>query len=99
MQPGQIGYVAGAFGLSLICGIVAKWIALLSKASLEVRYTVAAAATLLPDLAQVSIGGPDALGLVGALLAAGVLFWWFTVDRAKRDRLGQSRQVECLPKK
>lgn len=78
MNAGQLGYIIGAFAMSLL--FAAVWL-IICKAipplrnKLGISYGVAIALAFVPSL--VTIGGPNIFNIIGTLICAGLLFWQF----------------------
>jgi hypothetical protein len=92
MGPAQFGYMLGAFATSLLFAVV--WLIICRiipplRKRLEVSYGVAIALALVPSI--VTVGGPNLLNVVGALLCVGLLVWQY--KRAQKKRLASASQA------
>ena len=78
MSAGQLGYIIGAFAMSLLFAaiwlIICKAIPTLRKKP-AISYCVAIALAFVPSL--VTIGGPNIFNIIGTLMCAVLLFWQF----------------------
>lgn len=85
MSAGQIGYIIGAFAMSLLFSVV--WLIICKvipplRKKLNISYAVAIGLAFVPSL--VTIGGPNILNIIGTLLCAGLLFWQFRREQKKK---------------
>jgi len=92
MGPAQVGQMLGAFATSLLFAVV--WLIICRvipplRKRLGVSYGVAIALALVPPI--VTVGGPNLLNIVGALLCVGLLVWQYR--RAKKKMLASASQV------
>jgi hypothetical protein len=84
MGAAQLGYFIGSFAMSLL--FAAVWL-IISKVIPPIRhrlrfsYGIAVVLAFLPPL--ITLGGPTASNLLGALLCAALLFWQYKRARRK----------------
>jgi hypothetical protein len=86
VSAGQLGYVFGAFLISLLVGLVATMLGRVFGVRLRNRYLVGGTLAILMSF----VGGVNALSLLGALLAVVVLCGWLTGEQilstSRRER-------------
>ncbi len=100
MSAGQLGYLAGAFAMSLL--FAAVWLIICKvvpplRRKLGVSYGIAIALAFLPAL--LTIGASDAIHLnfLGAFLCAGLLFWQYKRAQAKLSALPKISNEKTTP--
>ena len=89
MSGAHLRTIVAGFVLSLLFGILGKWIAELLGVKLRTRYVVAGVAALALLLVAVPAIGPYVMYVLGTLLALGVFLWWYRRDKAaerKKDK-------------
>ena len=82
MSGAHLRTIVAGFVLSLLFGILGKWIAELLGVKLRTRYVIAGVAALALLLVAVPAIGPYVMYVLGTLLALGVILWWYGRDKA-----------------
>jgi hypothetical protein len=100
MSAGQLGYLAGAFAISLFFAtvwlIICKVIPPLRR-KLGVSYGVAIALAFLPALITIGVSDAIYLNFLGAFLCAGLLFWQYKRAQAKLNVLSKVSNEQTTP--
>ena len=90
MSGAHLRTIVAGFVLSLLFGILGKWIAELLGVKLSTRYLIAGVAALTLLLVAVPAIGPYVMYVLGTLLALGVFLWWYRRDKAAELKKGNA---------